>query len=76
MGDLTLHVFSSKYSLKEVDHVLCIQCTFISRVETLQGEIKVNWELMKFLLLPFFDLQCFGADGKLVLHYCKTQAWG
>ena len=19
---------------------------------------------------------CFGADGKLVLHYCKTQAWG
>lgn len=20
--------------------------------------------------------ECFGADGKLVLHYCKTQAWG
>ncbi|KAL3847598.1 hypothetical protein ACJMK2_018501 [Sinanodonta woodiana] len=19
---------------------------------------------------------CFGSDGKLVLHYCKTQAWG
>jgi len=19
---------------------------------------------------------CFGTDGKLVLHYCKTQAWG
>uniref|UniRef100_A0A1I8JN95 Ubiquitin-like protein ATG12 n=1 Tax=Macrostomum lignano TaxID=282301 RepID=A0A1I8JN95_9PLAT len=19
---------------------------------------------------------CFGADGKLTLHYCKTQAWG
>ncbi|EDO48009.1 predicted protein [Nematostella vectensis] len=19
---------------------------------------------------------CFGADGKLVLHYCKSQAWG
>jgi len=21
-------------------------------------------------------LQCFGSEGKLVLHYCKTQAWG
>ncbi|CAN0356633.1 ubiquitin-like protein ATG12 [Lampetra fluviatilis] len=20
--------------------------------------------------------ECFGSDGKLVLHYCKTQAWG
>uniref|UniRef100_V9KWW4 Ubiquitin-like protein ATG12 n=1 Tax=Callorhinchus milii TaxID=7868 RepID=V9KWW4_CALMI len=20
--------------------------------------------------------QCFGSDGKLVLHYCKSQAWG
>lgn len=20
--------------------------------------------------------ECFGADGKLVLHYCKSQAWG
>ena len=20
--------------------------------------------------------ECFGADGKLVLYYCKTQAWG
>ncbi|CAH2253690.1 autophagy protein 12-like [Pararge aegeria] len=20
--------------------------------------------------------ECFGTDGKLVLHYCKTQAWG
>ncbi|KAB7498419.1 Ubiquitin-like protein ATG12 [Armadillidium nasatum] len=20
--------------------------------------------------------ECFGADGKLVLHYCKTPAWG
>lgn len=20
--------------------------------------------------------QCFGSDGKLVLHYCRTQAWG
>ncbi|XP_064643844.1 ubiquitin-like protein ATG12 [Lineus longissimus] len=19
---------------------------------------------------------CFGSDGKLILHYCKTQAWG
>ncbi|KAK3089267.1 hypothetical protein FSP39_002208 [Pinctada imbricata] len=19
---------------------------------------------------------CFGSDGKLVLHYCRTQAWG
>uniref|UniRef100_H3CRQ2 Ubiquitin-like protein ATG12 n=1 Tax=Tetraodon nigroviridis TaxID=99883 RepID=H3CRQ2_TETNG len=19
---------------------------------------------------------CFGSDGKLVLHYCKSQAWG
>ncbi|KAL0278888.1 UNVERIFIED_CONTAM: hypothetical protein PYX00_000570 [Menopon gallinae] len=19
---------------------------------------------------------CFGADGKLILHYCKSQAWG
>ncbi|TWW79135.1 Ubiquitin-like protein ATG12 [Takifugu flavidus] len=24
--------------------------------------------------IPFF--QCFGSDGKLVLHYCKSQAWG
>lgn len=23
---------------------------------------------------PLYD--CFGSDGKLVLHYCKTQAWG
>ncbi|KAM4651798.1 ubiquitin-like protein ATG12 [Discoglossus pictus] len=20
--------------------------------------------------------ECFGSDGKLVLHYCKSQAWG
>uniref|UniRef100_A0A6M2DIG8 Ubiquitin-like protein ATG12 n=1 Tax=Xenopsylla cheopis TaxID=163159 RepID=A0A6M2DIG8_XENCH len=20
--------------------------------------------------------ECFGSDGKLTLHYCKTQAWG
>ncbi|KAJ9580199.1 hypothetical protein L9F63_004142, partial [Diploptera punctata] len=20
--------------------------------------------------------ECYGTDGKLVLHYCKTQAWG
>lgn len=20
--------------------------------------------------------ECFGSDGKLILHYCKTQAWG
>ena len=20
--------------------------------------------------------ECFGTDGKLVLHYCKSQAWG
>lgn len=20
--------------------------------------------------------ECFGSDGKLVLHYCRTQAWG
>lgn len=20
--------------------------------------------------------ECFGTDGKLILHYCKTQAWG
>ncbi|KAK2161540.1 hypothetical protein LSH36_115g13087 [Paralvinella palmiformis] len=20
--------------------------------------------------------ECFGAEGKLVLHYCRTQAWG
>lgn len=19
---------------------------------------------------------CYGADGKLVIHYCKSQAWG
>ncbi|KAK7886338.1 hypothetical protein WMY93_025959 [Mugilogobius chulae] len=19
---------------------------------------------------------CFGSDGKLILHYCKSQAWG
>ncbi|KAF8568853.1 hypothetical protein P879_02650 [Paragonimus westermani] len=23
---------------------------------------------------PLYD--CFSAEGKLVLHYCKTQAWG
>lgn len=28
------------------------------------------------LVLFSFFLQCFGSDGKLVLHYCKTQAWG
>lgn len=24
----------------------------------------------------FHVMQCFGSDGKLVLHYCKSQAWG
>uniref|UniRef100_A0A7M5X7K5 Ubiquitin-like protein ATG12 n=1 Tax=Clytia hemisphaerica TaxID=252671 RepID=A0A7M5X7K5_9CNID len=26
------------------------------------------------LISNLFD--CFGTDGKLVLHYCKSQAWG
>ncbi|KAG8516751.1 Ubiquitin-like protein ATG12 [Galemys pyrenaicus] len=39
-------------------------------------EVGTLYENNKNNLLPFFLLQCFGSDGKLVLHYCKSQAWG
>jgi len=29
-----------------------------------------------FLSLSLSLFQCFGSDGKLILHYCNSQAWG
>ncbi|XP_069463110.1 ubiquitin-like protein ATG12 isoform X2 [Ambystoma mexicanum] len=32
--------------------------------------------IKKFLKFEAAEQLCFGSDGKLVLHYCKSQAWG
>ncbi|ROI36395.1 Ubiquitin-like protein ATG12 [Anabarilius grahami] len=32
--------------------------------------------ISRFLKLEPSEQLCFGSDGKLVLHYCKSQAWG
>ncbi|XP_048360014.1 ubiquitin-like protein ATG12 isoform X2 [Sphaerodactylus townsendi] len=45
----------------------------VERTRTIQGLIDF---IKKFLKLMASEQLCFGSDGKLVLHYCKTQAWG
>ncbi|TRY59500.1 hypothetical protein DNTS_017887 [Danionella cerebrum] len=32
--------------------------------------------ILRFLKMEPNEQLCFGSDGKLVLHYCKSQAWG
>lgn len=38
--------------------------------------VLFNIYLCIFVSLSLSLFQCFGSDGKLVLHYCKSQAWG
>ncbi|XP_060033340.1 ubiquitin-like protein ATG12 isoform X3 [Erinaceus europaeus] len=45
----------------------------VERTRTIQGLIDF---IKKFLKLVASEQLCFGSDGKLVLHYCKSQAWG
>uniref|UniRef100_A0ABM5FT14 Ubiquitin-like protein ATG12 n=1 Tax=Pogona vitticeps TaxID=103695 RepID=A0ABM5FT14_9SAUR len=45
----------------------------VERTRTIQGLIDF---IKKFLKLLASEQLCFGSDGKLVLHYCKSQAWG
>ncbi|POI30598.1 hypothetical protein CIB84_005652 [Bambusicola thoracicus] len=45
----------------------------VERTRTIQGLCDF---IKKFLKLMASEQLCFGSDGKLVLHYCKTQAWG
>ncbi|XP_003966293.1 ubiquitin-like protein ATG12 [Takifugu rubripes] len=54
---------------------------FISRFLKLDaGEQLFIYVNQSFAPSPDQDVgvlfDCFGSDGKLVLHYCKSQAWG
>ncbi|XP_075047825.1 ubiquitin-like protein ATG12 isoform X2 [Mixophyes fleayi] len=45
----------------------------IERNRTVQGLMDF---IKKYLKIDSSEQMCFGSDGKLVLHYCKSQAWG
>ncbi|XP_014667091.1 PREDICTED: ubiquitin-like protein ATG12 [Priapulus caudatus] len=49
-------------------------------LKTAEGESVFVYVNQSFAPSPDHKLgtlqQCFGSDGKLVLHYCKSQAWG
>ncbi|KAH3778735.1 hypothetical protein DPMN_180206 [Dreissena polymorpha] len=69
-----------KYTLERNKRIAYIS-TFLSKLIKLEsGEsifLYVNQSFAPALdseVGSVFD--CFGSDGKLVLHYCKSQAWG
>uniref|UniRef100_A0A8C6RA32 Ubiquitin-like protein ATG12 n=1 Tax=Nannospalax galili TaxID=1026970 RepID=A0A8C6RA32_NANGA len=54
----------------------------VEQTRTIQGLIDFikNYVNQSFAPSPDQEVgtlcKCFGSDGKLVLHYCKSQAWG
>lgn len=49
-------------------------------LKCVEGESVFVYVSQSFAPSPDHTLQtlyeCFGSDGRLVLHYCKSQAWG
>ena len=43
-------------------------------LSTKSGAIVIS--LIKKVYNGYLSFQCHGSDGKLILHYCNTQAWG
>ncbi|XP_065826618.1 ubiquitin-like protein ATG12 [Oscarella lobularis] len=56
-------------------------CSFLQRrIQCRQDEQVYLYVAQSFVPTPDQTVgnmyECFGSDGKLVLHYCKSQAWG
>ena len=57
-------------------HFDCDLTVFTLLVYYCTGVDLIQFRYVYIDISPFLWLQCFGSDGKLVIYYCRTQAWG
>ena len=78
-GDLKSISMLTLESLEKIVKVTFPHFACDLTVFTLLVYYCTGFDLIQFIYIyisPFLWLQCFGSDGKLVIYYCRTQAWG